>query len=86
MVKFIEYTGGYPNLCSGILVLEIDGKTEEIDGLCSGGAVWFDEKWDDHVEEGRWSVDVPEHLIQHKGEIEDCVNENVPWGCCGGCI
>lgn len=25
-VRFISYTGGYPNLCSGILTLEIDGK------------------------------------------------------------
>ena len=25
-VKFISYTGKYPNLCSGILTLEIDGK------------------------------------------------------------
>ena len=24
-VKFIEYTGEYPNLCSGVLTLEIDG-------------------------------------------------------------
>lgn len=26
-VKFISYTGKYPNLCSGILTLEIDGRT-----------------------------------------------------------
>ena len=26
MVKFISYTGKYPNLCSGILTVEIDGK------------------------------------------------------------
>ena len=25
-VKFISYTGKYPNLCGGILTLEIDGK------------------------------------------------------------
>lgn len=25
-VKFISYTGDYPNLCSGVLTLEIDGK------------------------------------------------------------
>ena len=24
-VKFISYTGEYPNLCSGVLTLEIDG-------------------------------------------------------------
>jgi hypothetical protein len=25
-VKFIEYTGAYPNLCRGVLTLEIDGE------------------------------------------------------------
>ena len=25
-VKFVEYTGSYPNLCSGVLTLEIDGE------------------------------------------------------------
>ena len=25
-MKFISYTGEYPNLCSGVLTLEIDGK------------------------------------------------------------
>ena len=25
-VKFISYTGKYPNLCSGIITLEIDGE------------------------------------------------------------
>ena len=27
-VEFVEYTGKWPNLCSGILVLKIDGKEE----------------------------------------------------------
>lgn len=26
MVKFISYTGKYPNLCNGVLTLEIDGE------------------------------------------------------------
>ena len=26
MIKFISYTGKYPNLCSGVLTIEIDGK------------------------------------------------------------
>lgn len=32
-VKFVNYTGRYPNLCNGILTLEIDGK-EEVFGYC----------------------------------------------------
>ena len=26
MIEFVEYTGRYPNLCSGILVLSVNGK------------------------------------------------------------
>ena len=26
MIKFISYTGKYPNLCSGVLTVEINGK------------------------------------------------------------
>lgn len=32
-VKFISYTGRYPNLCNGVLILEIDGR-EEVFGYC----------------------------------------------------
>lgn len=28
-VKFIRYTGRYPNLCSGELTIEVDGKGRE---------------------------------------------------------
>lgn len=88
MVKFVSYDGSYPNLCRGKLVLEIDGKIVEFPDYCmsSGGSVWFDDDWDEHVEYGEWSVKVPEKYAHLRSEIEDCVNENVPCGCCGGCI
>ena len=88
MVEFVSYDGKFPNLCSGVLVLRIDGEIVEFPKYCmaSGGSVWFDEDWGENVCCGAWAVDVPEQYANLKKEIEACVNENVPWGCCGGCI
>lgn len=87
MVEFVSYDGKYPNLCSGTLTLRIDGKEVSIHRcLCSGGSVWFDEDWNEHVECGAWGLDLPEEYQQYEEQIADVVNENVPWGCCGGCI
>ena len=87
-VKFINYTGAYPNLCSGILTLEIDGKVVEFPKYCmnSGGYVSFDSDWHEIVEYGDWSVDIPEEYLEYKEEILQVVNKNVPQGCCGGCV
>lgn len=54
--------------------------------LTSGGSVWFDDDWNEYVEEGLWSVNVPDKYLDLKDEIENCVNENVPCGCCEGCV
>lgn len=59
MVEFVSYDGAYPNLCTGQLVLKING---------------------------RWSIDLPEDLEPLRKEIEECINENIPHGCCGGCV
>lgn len=89
-VKFVSYDGAYPNLCRGTLVLEFEGVRYDLDDcLVSGGRVWFDVDWEEHVEEGLWSVDddkLPEILKPYAKYIECLVNENVPLGCCGGCI
>lgn len=63
-VEFISYDGAYPNLCSGLLVLKINGKVKEFPRYClhSGGSVWFDDNWDEHVESGPWSIDLPKDL------------------------
>lgn len=86
MVKFISYDGSYPCLCFGTLTLEIDGVTRTDFNLHSGGSVWFDGEYNEHVESGSWYVDVPEDLQHLKREIEEVVNNNVPLGCCGGCV
>lgn len=92
--EFIDYDGGFPNLCRGCLKFRADGKTYEgqID-LASGGSSWFDDNGDEHVEKGPWKdildfdlFETCPELKQHKAEILKMINENVPHGCCGGCV
>lgn len=88
MIEFISYDGEYPNLCAGVLKLRIDGENVAFPRYClvSGGSVTFDDDWQETVTEGAWSVEVPEKFAAYKDEIEEIVNENVTWGCCGGCV
>lgn len=88
-MKFISYDGAWPNLCRGTLVVEKDGKQYSIYGLVSGGGCGFDSGWEEAVEEGPWIVTVDELPDELKGdvaELEELVNKNIPWGCCGGCL
>jgi hypothetical protein len=83
----IKYNGKYPNLCSGTLEAIIDGKSWYL-GIESGGCVSFDENWSESVDEGDWSVSkwpdgFPENL---EDEVLREINENIPLGCCGGCV
>lgn len=89
MVKFISYTGEYPCLCMGILNIEVDGKSYALKHcMRSGGNVSFDDEWKAFVTTGEWSLDLDEYpdLIPYQEEITKLVNENVPYGCCGGCV
>lgn len=118
-VKFVSYTGEYPNLCSGVLTLEIDGtqykfghnyinyrfdeikkkwiQTDEDENnpnyeqfWCSGGRCYFTNDYQDSVvERNEWHIDVeelPEKFKELAEEIDIVFNENVHWGCCGGCL
>ena len=112
-VKFISYTGKYPNLCSGVLTLEINGKeykfghnysSYHIDDKGVGRFTDedqkhpnFDQFWSSGgcitsnwgVESGEWIIDVeelPEQFKELADEIDKVFNENVEYGCCGGCI
>lgn len=101
-IEFVDYNGRYPNLCGGILILRIDGEiysfggyypfedpSHEFDSFwTSGGSVWFSSEWDEHVESGPWvlSGELPEFLKGHEKELIDIMNDNVPHGCCGGCV
>jgi hypothetical protein len=87
MVKFISYSGRYPNLCSGVLTIEVDNKAYEFKNiLCSGG---FVSREFETVTYGPWIIfehKLPKELKEFKDEITECVNCNVSKGCCGGCL
>lgn len=93
-IKFVSYDGKYPNLCSGTLVLNVDG--EEYSWkycLDSGGRIEHDENWNMNIITGPWEVnfdyDNTHHLNftpEEIGYITYLVNKNVEPGCCGGCI
>lgn len=89
-IEFVSYDGRYPCLCMGTLVIRVNGKTYRLkNALVSGGDVLsnhdFSDMW---TVKGEWRValyDYPE-LEPYKEEIARVVNENVEYGCCGGCI
>ena len=86
----IKYNGTYPNLCSGTLIVTVDGHRWVFPPHClsSGGSVWFDDEGDEQMDEGPWSVyewptGFPDNL---KPAVLDAINEHISYGCCGGCI
>lgn len=105
-VKFVSYTGAYPNLCSGELTLEIDGdeykfghnysgRGWEHDGnfgsfWSSGGSCGFTDNYaESYVNDGEWIIDadgIPDQFRKYASEIDRVFNENIPYGCCGGCL
>lgn len=97
-VEFVSYNGEFPNLCAGILTLNIDGETvtfgrrhnpakQMFDRFwCSGG---YCNWWTNEVAEGEWCVcvdELPEQYRPYADEIRELMNANIPHGCCGGCI
>lgn len=105
-VKFVKYTGKYPNLCAGALILNIDGENvyfgsrfafenavrdKQIDKIPSAFYSAFWESGakcrDDYRSE--WQIDyncIPDEYKPYAAEINKAFNDNVQWGCCGGCI
>lgn len=98
-IKFINYDGEYPNLCSGTLTLEIDGeivtfghnKCDYYRFWHSGGTCRFTDShyFDTIVSDGEWKLDEAELPEKYKNigkELIQVFNDNVRWGCCGGCL
>lgn len=90
MVKFISYNGKWPCLCCGTLVIEVNEKRYELKNiLVSGGNISFDSDWNPSITFGKWELNMdhlPTDLHKYAKEITDVVNNNVEFGCCGGCI
>lgn len=90
----IEYDGAYPNLCRGKLTVILNGMRHEFPDYClaSGGYVSFDKEWQEEVGSGSWNIDNwPESIEcnatdELKKKIIDAINDQLPWGCCGGCV
>ena len=90
-VEFVSYSGKYPNLCAGVLVLRVNGVeyTFPSRALDSGGSCGFSNNYrDSHINKGEWGIqewpdNFPEELER---EAIDVVNDNVDLGCCGGCL
>lgn len=91
MLKFISYSGKWPALCVGTVVVKKDGKQYELDNiLSSGGCCGFNNDFtESYVETGRWKIwkaCLPEELQDDYEELLDLVNDNIEHGCCGGCL
>lgn len=89
-LEFVSYDGAYPNLCSGQLIMAIDGVEVIFPSYClsSGGGVSFDKNWSENVSKGAWRIsqypdNFPDEL---KALAVELVNANIPHGCCGGCV
>lgn len=86
----IDYDGKYPTLCMGNLKVTVGGKEYIFPNCClsSGGSVTFDEDWNEDVSIGEWSVNYwPENMPDDiKQDVLDKINQEIPYGCCGGCI
>ena len=87
----IKYDGEYPCLCMGHLEVWVDDNYYDFGSCClsSGGCCGFSEDYvDSYVEEGDWTIDkFPKDFpMELEEELTEIVNNEIPHGCCGGCL
>ena len=54
----------------------------------SGGCCTLNDDYSINASKGKWKInedEIPEKYQKYSKELKDIINENVPWGCCGGC-
>ena len=98
-IEFVSYSGEYPCLCYGTLILKVNGKNMKF-GIksgypkfwVSGGDISFDSEWNESIIKREWDWHcyeedkLPTDIVDNKEYVMELFNDNVPWGCCGGCI
>lgn len=55
----------------------------------SGGGVYFDNDYNEDVRSAPWELmenELPDKFKKYGQELIDVFNQNVPHGCCGGCV
>ena len=96
-IEFVRYTGKFPNLCRGTLLVRIDGTMVSFSDayLSMYPAFWesggsFDNDWNPiqkpwKLVNKRGRMQFPEEIRKLLPELLKIFNKNVPHGCCGGC-
>lgn len=92
-VKFISYSGKYPNFCTnGELVLEINGVKHYFANAYHSCAdeIHHEMFWSRTClcDDAEWYIDclaLPKALLPYAAEIDRVFNDNVHNRCCGGC-
>lgn len=88
----VSYDGRFPNLCRGHLVITIDGTVWDFGkyALMSTGEIHRSEDWDMWATSGPWVLnEYPEGFPDDeclRENVLEAINEQLSWGCCGGCI
>lgn len=94
-VEFVSYSGKWPTLCGGTLVLKIDGTGVKFGNKCLDKTAQYPTFWHsggectmDYCSTADWVIDVaelPEEFQKYAEEIDEVFNSNVEHGCCSGC-
>lgn len=98
-IEFVSYNGEFPCLCYGTLILKVNGKKMKFGNKSkypqfwsSGGNISFDSEWNVRIKEGEWlwkcyeTDKLPSDIVENKEYVMEIFNDNVQWGCCGGCL
>ena len=99
MVKFIKYDADGLSWCKGKLIVELNGKVVKFGyGIdCDYEPFWESGGEIIELDDGRltavggpWKKEtyttVPVEIEPYIDELINCMNENIEYGCCGGCI